>query len=91
MRKEHDPRERALRARVAAFSLHARHDPRKTTANARATFASSFERLVDPDRKLPLAERLRRAGRRTRGRRRNPDAVFRSSGPSVSDSSSSRH
>lgn len=61
MRKERDPRERALRARVAAFSLHARYDPRQTTAKARATFASSFERLVDPDRKLPLAERLRRA------------------------------
>ena len=61
MRKENDPHERALRARVAAFSLHARYDPRQTTAKARATFASSFERLVDPDRKLPLAERLRRA------------------------------
>ena len=61
MRKERDPRERALRARVAAFSLHARYDPRQTTAKARATFASSFERLVDPDRKLPLGERLRRA------------------------------
>ena len=45
-----------LRARVAAFSLDSRYDPRQTTAKARASFASSFERLVDPDRKLPLAE-----------------------------------
>jgi hypothetical protein len=36
-------------------------DPRQTTAKARATFMSSFERLVDPDGKLPHAERLRRA------------------------------
>lgn len=61
MRKQPDPRERALRARIGAFSLHARYDPRQTTARARATFASSFERLVDPGMKLPLAERLRRA------------------------------
>jgi uncharacterized membrane protein YccC len=61
MRKQPDPHERALRARIAAFSLHARYDPRQTTAKARATFATSFERLVDPDLKLPLAERLRRA------------------------------
>jgi hypothetical protein len=61
MRKQPHPRERALRARIAAFSLHARYDPRQTTAKARATFATSFERLADPDRKLPIAERLRRA------------------------------
>jgi len=61
MRSQPDPRERALRARIAAFSLHARYDPRQTTAKARATFASSFERLVDPERKLPMAERVRRA------------------------------
>jgi hypothetical protein len=61
MKRPSDPRERSLRARVAAYSLHARYDPRQTTAKARATFSSSFERLVDPDGKLPLAERLRRA------------------------------
>jgi hypothetical protein len=61
MKRPSDPRERCLRARVAAYSLHARYDPRQTTATARATFMNSFERLVDPDRKLPLAERLRRA------------------------------
>lgn len=61
MKRPSDPRERSLRARVAAYSLHARYDPRQTTAKARATFMSSFERLVDPDQKLPYAERLRRA------------------------------
>ena len=61
MKRPSDPRERSLRARVAAYSLHARYDPRQTTAKARAAFMSSFERLVDPDRKLPHAERLRRA------------------------------
>ncbi len=61
MKRHSDPRERSLRARVAAYSLHARYDPRQTTAKARATFLSSFERLVDPDGRLPLAERLRRA------------------------------
>lgn len=61
MSKPSDPRERALRARIGAYSLHATHDPLRTTAKARATFSSSFERLVDPDGKLPLAERLRRA------------------------------
>jgi len=61
MKRPSDPRERSLRARVAAYSLHARYDPRQTTANARATFMNSFERLVDPTGKLPPAERLRRA------------------------------
>lgn len=61
MKRPSDPRERSLRARVAAYSLHARYDPRLTTAKARATFMNSFERLVDPAGKLPPAERLRRA------------------------------
>jgi hypothetical protein len=61
MKRPSDPRERSLRARVAAYSLHARYDPRQTTAKARETFMNSFERLVDPAGKLPPAERLRRA------------------------------
>lgn len=61
MKRPSDPRERSLRARVAAYSLHARYDPRETTAKARATFRSSFERLVDPDGKMPPTERIRRA------------------------------
>jgi hypothetical protein len=54
MRKQPDPRERALRARIAAFSLHARYDPRQTTAKARATFATSFERLVSAAPRRPV-------------------------------------
>ncbi|MGH8991180.1 MAG: hypothetical protein ACRDZ7_06595 [Acidimicrobiia bacterium] len=55
------PAERSLRARIAAYSLHARRDPRETTQAARDTFMARFERQVDPDGLLPLAERLRRA------------------------------
>ncbi len=51
----------SLRARIAAHSLHAQRDPRKTTAKARQAFRASFLDRVDPDRTLPEAERLRRA------------------------------
>lgn len=54
--------ERASRlGRIGAYRLHATHDPRITTANARATFLSRFEDEVDPGRVLPSAERQRRA------------------------------
>lgn len=52
----------ALRGRIGAYTLHATHDPRETTKPARAAFLARFEREVDPDGKLPPAERLRRAG-----------------------------
>jgi hypothetical protein len=55
------PAERSLRARLAAHSMHARHDARETTAKARATFLARFEREVDPDGTLPPQERARRA------------------------------
>ena len=55
------PAEAALRGRIGAYALHASHDPRETTAKARATFLKRFEDRVDPDRTLPEAERLRRA------------------------------
>ncbi len=55
------PEERSLRARIGAHSLHASHDPRQTTANARATFLSRFEDQVDPERVLVAEERKRRA------------------------------
>lgn len=55
------PAQRALRARIAAYTLHARRDPRETTRPARAAFLARFERGVDPDGKLPLVERQRRA------------------------------
>jgi hypothetical protein len=55
------PSERALRARMAAFALHAQRDPRDTTRAARAAFLDRFEDEVDPDRTLSETERLRRA------------------------------
>ena len=56
-----DPKEMALRGRVGAFRLHATHDPRVTTAKARAAFLARFEAEVDPDGTLDPAERHRRA------------------------------
>ena len=55
------PSERAQRSRIGAFLMHARHDPRSTTAAARLAFSQRFLDLVDPDRTLTEAERLRRA------------------------------
>ena len=43
------PAERSLRARLAAHSMHARHDARETTTAGRAAFLSRFEAEVDPD------------------------------------------
>jgi hypothetical protein len=53
--------ERSLRGRLAAHVLHARRDPRETTANARAAFLARFEREVDPAGQLDPSERRRRA------------------------------
>jgi hypothetical protein len=53
--------ERSLRGRIGAYRLHATHDSRETSAPGRLAFLASFERLVDPDRTLPPAERARRA------------------------------
>jgi hypothetical protein len=54
------PEQRSLRARIAAYALHASRDPRETTKPARDAFMARFERQVDPDGKLPEAERRRR-------------------------------
>lgn len=53
--------QRSLRSRMAAYSMHASHDPRVTTRNAREAFLATFERQVDPDGTLPMPERQRRA------------------------------
>lgn len=50
-----------MRARAAAYALHARTDPRETTRAAQDTFLARFERDVDPDGVLPENERQRRA------------------------------
>ena len=56
------PEQRSLRASLAAHELHARHDSREITANARAGFQARFLREVDATTPgLPEAERLRRA------------------------------
>jgi hypothetical protein len=55
------PAERSLRARLAAYAMHARHDARRTSANGRTAFLARFEREVDPDGRLDPEERARRA------------------------------
>lgn len=55
------PTERSLRARIAAHTMHAQHDAKRTTANARAAFLAKFELEADPDGVLPREERQRRA------------------------------
>lgn len=55
------PEQRSLRARLAAYSLHAKVDSREHTVPARAAFLGRFETEVDPDGVLPEAERQRRA------------------------------
>lgn len=51
----------ALRGRLGAYTTHSRHDVRETTKAARSAFLLRFEREVDPEGTLPLAERQRRA------------------------------
>jgi hypothetical protein len=56
------PEQRSLRSSLAAHAMHARHDSREITANARAGFLAKFLREVDAAAPgLPEAERLRRA------------------------------
>jgi hypothetical protein len=55
------PSEMALRGRIGAYVVHAKYDPRETTAKARKAFMARFDDEVDPERKLPEAERMRRA------------------------------
>ena len=53
--------ERVLTGRLGAYAAHSRHDGHEMAKTARAAFESKFERDVDPDGVLPIAERLRRA------------------------------
>ena len=54
------PEGRALRARLAAYEMHAQG--LTNTGPAREKFEQRFLDEVDPDRTLPETERLRRAG-----------------------------
>ena len=56
------PAQRTMRARAAAFALHARKDPRETAQAARRAFLTRFERDVDPDGVLPENERRQSGG-----------------------------
>ena len=53
--------QRSQRATIAARARWARQDGADGTRAARETFLARFERLVDPDNELTLAERVRRA------------------------------
>lgn len=55
------PEQRVVRARIGAYAMHARNDPRETTRAGRAAFLARFEREGDPDGVLSEEERLRRA------------------------------
>jgi len=55
------PEQRSLRARIAAYAMHAQNDSQETTRAGRQAFMSRFLDEVDPDRTLPEPERLRRA------------------------------
>ena len=52
---------RRIRAQIGAYSLHAKHDSKEITANARAAFLNKFEIEVDPEGDLSEQERSRRA------------------------------
>jgi hypothetical protein len=56
-----EPQERILRAKLAAHAMHASHDSKAVSQPARDAFLARFEREVDPEGKLPPAERARRA------------------------------
>jgi len=53
------PAQRSLRARMAAYSLHAAG--KTSTAAGRAAFLSRFDRQVDPDGTLAPEVRVRRS------------------------------
>lgn len=50
-----------MRARIAAYSLHAQRDSKEVTAPARKAFLDRFEKAVDPEGLLSSVERARRA------------------------------
>jgi len=55
------PEQKSLRGRLAAAILHSRYDSRQLTEHARRAFRDKFMDEVDPHRRLPEPERLRRA------------------------------
>lgn len=55
------PEERSARARVAAYAMHAQHDPHEITAAATAAVWAKYRQQADPDHMLDPDERDRRA------------------------------
>ena len=55
------PGERALRARAAAYAMHAKHGSKKAALKGQAALLAKFERQVDPDGLLAPEERRHRA------------------------------
>ena len=55
------PEQRTLRARVAAFAKHAKHDPAVDCATAREALWNRYRGQVDPANTLAPGERDRRA------------------------------
>ena len=53
--------QRVLFGRLGAYTMLSKHDAHEVTNAARAAFVLKFQREVDPDQVLPIAERLRRA------------------------------
>jgi hypothetical protein len=51
----------SMLGRIGAYTTHARHDAKATTAKARAPFLATFEKQVDPNGSLPPEERAKRA------------------------------
>lgn len=61
-----DPMSRAMRGRLGAAALYAKHSAVETTTPGRAAFLRRFEFEVDPEGKLPAEERATRAGHAVR-------------------------
>lgn len=55
------PAQRSLRGKIGANTRWSREDPALTAARGQAGLQARFEREVDPDGTLSLAERTRRA------------------------------
>jgi hypothetical protein len=55
------PGERTLRARAAAYEMHAKHGSQKAALRGQAALLAKFERQIDPDGLLTPEERRRRA------------------------------
>jgi hypothetical protein len=55
------PGERTLRARAAAYEMHAKHGSQKAAIKGQAALLARFERRVDPESRLTPEERRRRA------------------------------